>query len=114
MVASVTASHSSLPPRLIEIDLSPGSAPEASSCRSTSELVRPSASSLEIPVILSAAAFQETTRILTEAAISAKEDCLVGIKENVTMGRLIPAGTGFPFYQKLDSVKAEDKVKIAR
>ena len=63
---------------------------------------------------LSAAAFQETTRILTEAAISAKEDCLVGIKENVTMGRLIPAGTGFPFYQKLDSAKAEDKIKIAR
>ncbi len=51
---------------------------------------------------LSAAAFQETTRVLTEAAIAGKEDHLRGIKENVTMGRLIPAGTGFPYYQKVE------------
>jgi len=50
---------------------------------------------------LSAAAFQETTRILTEAAIAGKEDPLKGIKENVTMGRLIPAGTGYSFYHQV-------------
>jgi len=51
---------------------------------------------------ISAAAFQETTRVLTEAAIAGKEDYLSGIKENVTMGRLIPAGTGFQYYQNFE------------
>ncbi len=64
---------------------------------------------------LSAAAFQETTRILTEAAIAGKEDILSGIKENVIMGRLIPAGTGFPFYQQVEEAeKLEDQFKLAR
>ena len=44
---------------------------------------------------ISAASFQETTKVLTEAAISAKTDHLRGLKENVIMGRIIPAGTGF-------------------
>ena len=48
---------------------------------------------------ISAASFQETTRVLTEAAISGKIDYLRGLKENVTMGRLIPAGTGFWWYR---------------
>jgi hypothetical protein len=47
---------------------------------------------------ISAASFQETTRVLTEASISGKIDHLRGLKENVTMGRLIPAGTGFEWY----------------
>jgi DNA-directed RNA polymerase subunit beta' len=51
---------------------------------------------------ISAAAFQETTRVLTEAAIAGKEDHLSGIKENVTMGRLIPAGTGFQHYHNFE------------
>jgi len=51
---------------------------------------------------ISAAAFQETTRVLTEAAIAGKEDRLLGIKENVTMGRLIPAGTGYSYYQNVE------------
>jgi len=51
---------------------------------------------------LSAAAFQETTRVLTEAAIAGKEDPLIGIKENVTMGRLIPAGTGYSYYHQVE------------
>jgi len=51
---------------------------------------------------ISAAAFQETTRVLTEAAIAGKEDHLVGIKENVTMGRLIPSGTGYSYYQNVE------------
>jgi DNA-directed RNA polymerase subunit beta' len=50
---------------------------------------------------LSAASFQETTRVLTEAAISGKIDRLRGLKENVIIGKLIPAGTGLDYYQKL-------------
>jgi DNA-directed RNA polymerase subunit beta' len=51
-------------------------------------------SSLSTESFISAASFQETTRVLTEVAVSGKEDRLVGLKENVIMGRLIPAGTG--------------------
>jgi DNA-directed RNA polymerase subunit beta' len=50
---------------------------------------------------LSAASFQETTRVLTEAAISGKVDRLRGLKENVIIGKLIPAGTGLDYYTKL-------------
>ena len=50
--------------------------------------------SLSTDSFISAASFQETTRVLTEASISGKIDHLRGLKENVTMGRLIPAGTG--------------------
>ena len=57
---------------------------------------------------IAAAAFQETTKILTEAAIEGKIDYLLGIKENVTMGRLIPAGTGYPLYQDFSSEKREN------
>ncbi|HQZ40023.1 MAG TPA: DNA-directed RNA polymerase subunit beta' [Vicinamibacterales bacterium] len=55
--------------------------------------------SLSTDSFISAASFQETTRVLTEAAISGKIDYLRGLKENVTMGRLIPAGTGFWWYR---------------
>jgi DNA-directed RNA polymerase subunit beta' len=55
--------------------------------------------SLSTDSFISAASFQETTRVLTEASISGKVDYLRGLKENVTMGRLIPAGTGFEFYR---------------
>lgn len=51
---------------------------------------------------LSAASFQETTRVLTEAACEGKADNLRGLKENVIMGRLIPAGTGLPIYRNID------------
>src|SRR4029079_16718260 len=50
---------------------------------------------------ISAASFQETTRVLTEASISGKVDHLRGLKENVTMGRLIPAGTRFERYRNV-------------
>jgi hypothetical protein len=53
--------------------------------------------SLSTESFISAASFQETTRVLTEASISGKVDHLRGLKENVTMGRLIPAGTGFDY-----------------
>jgi DNA-directed RNA polymerase subunit beta' len=48
---------------------------------------------------ISAASFQETTKVLTEAALAGKIDCLVGLKENVILGHLIPAGTGFRMFQ---------------
>jgi len=57
--------------------------------------------SLNTDSFISAASFQETTRVLTEAALSGKVDYLRGLKENVIMGRLIPAGTGLPMYKKL-------------
>ena len=57
--------------------------------------------SLSTPSFISAASFQETTRVLTEAAVAGKIDYLRGLKENVIMGRLIPAGTGLPMYKKL-------------
>jgi DNA-directed RNA polymerase subunit beta' len=50
--------------------------------------------SLQTRSFISAASFQETTRVLTEAAVSGKTDSLSGLKENVIVGRLIPAGTG--------------------
>ena len=57
--------------------------------------------SLSTESFISAASFQETTRVLTEASISGKVDHLRGLKENVTMGRLIPAGTGFDYYRNV-------------
>jgi DNA-directed RNA polymerase subunit beta' len=58
--------------------------------------------SLSTESFISASSFQETTKVLTEAAISGKVDYLRGLKENVIMGRLIPAGTGLPAYKHLD------------
>jgi len=57
--------------------------------------------SLETESFISAASFQETTRILTDAATLAKVDRLKGFKENVIMGHLIPAGSGLPSYRRL-------------
>ncbi len=57
--------------------------------------------SLSTESFISAASFQETTKVLTEAAINGKIDRLVGLKENVIMGRLIPAGTGMPKYRSM-------------
>jgi len=59
-------------------------------------------SSLETDSFLSAASFQETTRVLTDAAIKGKVDYLKGLKENVIIGKLIPAGTGAKEYANID------------
>jgi DNA-directed RNA polymerase subunit beta' len=56
---------------------------------------------------ISAASFQETTRVLTEAAIQGKSDWLRGLKENVIIGRLIPAGTGFNAYEEPSSPEVD-------
>jgi len=63
--------------------------------------------SLSTESFISASSFQETTKVLTEAAICGKTDDLRGIKENVIMGRLIPAGTGLPAYKRLQVVLDE-------
>ncbi|WP_277300838.1 DNA-directed RNA polymerase subunit beta' [Veillonella montpellierensis] len=59
---------------------------------------------------LSAASFQETTRVLTDAAIKGKIDPLLGLKENVIIGKLIPAGTGMSRYRKIEVVKKEPHI----
>ena len=64
--------------------------------------------SLSTDSFISASSFQETTKVLTEAAISGKVDDLRGLKENVIMGRLIPAGTGLPAYRNLDVLVDEE------
>ncbi len=64
--------------------------------------------SLATDSFLSAASFQETTRVLTEAAIKGKIDPLVGLKENVIIGKLIPAGTGMKRYKEVGIEKVED------
>jgi DNA-directed RNA polymerase subunit beta' len=66
--------------------------------------------SLETDSFLSAASFQETTRVLTDAAIKGKVDKLLGLKENVIIGKLIPAGTGMNRYR---SVKVVDPTLVA-
>jgi DNA-directed RNA polymerase subunit beta' len=62
---------------------------------------------------ISAASFQETTRVLTEAAINGREDTLMGLKENVIVGRLIPAGTGFAEYRDTFVISPKDETPAA-
>jgi len=70
--------------------------------------------SLSTQSFISAASFQETTRVLTEASMAGKVDYLRGLKENVIMGRLIPAGTGLVMYRKLGiRTAAEDAIESA-
>jgi DNA-directed RNA polymerase subunit beta' len=66
-------------------------------------------SSLNTDSFISAASFQETTRVLTEAAIEGKADWLRGLKENVIIGRLIPAGTGFNSYTEISKISRNEK-----
>ena len=63
--------------------------------------------SLSTESFISAASFQETTRVFTEAAIAGRVDYLRGLKENVIVGRLIPAGTGMPAYREISLEKEE-------
>ena len=65
--------------------------------------------SLATDSFLSAASFQETTRVLTEAAIKGKVDPLIGLKENVILGKLIPAGTGMTRYRNIDVIPAQEE-----
>ena len=76
---------------------------KAEIAKSTPVLLGITKASLQTRSFISAASFQETTRVLTEASVQGKEDMLEGLKENVIVGRLIPAGTGGNLrkYQKL-------------
>ena len=72
--------------------------------------------SLATESFISAASFQETTRVLTEAAVSGKKDTLRGLKENVIVGRLIPAGTGYAYHQERARKRAaemEEEVTVS-
>jgi DNA-directed RNA polymerase subunit beta' len=62
---------------------------------------------------LSAASFQETTRVLTQAALDRREDRLVGLKENVIIGKLIPAGTGLSSHRQFE-VDGSEEAKAER
>ena len=74
------------------------------------ELLGITKASLRTESFLSAASFQETTRVLTEAAIEGKVDRLLGLKENVIIGKLIPAGTGMPCYSNVHVESTEDEL----
>jgi len=65
--------------------------------------------SLATESFISAASFQETTRVLTEAAVTGKRDFLRGLKENVVVGRLIPAGTGLAYHEARKKAYVEEK-----
>ncbi len=67
---------------------------------------------LETESFISAASFQDTTRVLTKAATFGMVDHLRGFKENVIMGRLIPAGTGFPMYRDIKPVKLGEEISV--
>nr|WP_202436491.1 DNA-directed RNA polymerase subunit beta' [Vibrio eleionomae] len=73
------------------------------------ELLGITKASLATESFISAASFQETTRVLTEAAVSGKRDELRGLKENVIVGRLIPAGTGFAYHQERQAKREAQK-----
>ncbi|AYA74099.1 DNA-directed RNA polymerase subunit beta' [Bacillus sp. Y1] len=68
--------------------------------------------SLETDSFLSAASFQETTRVLTDAAIKGKRDELLGLKENVIIGKLVPAGTGMQRYRKAEPVRNIEQEEV--
>ena len=70
-------------------------------------------SSLATDSFLSAASFQETTRVLTEAAIKSKVDPLIGLKENVIIGKLIPAGSGMDIYHEGYTVYEPNSGEVA-
>jgi len=71
----------------------------------TTVLLGVTKASLNTDSFLAAASFQETTRVLTEAAISGSKDRLVGLKENVIIGKLIPAGTGLKARRALEAAR---------
>ncbi|WP_070962635.1 DNA-directed RNA polymerase subunit beta' [Vibrio sonorensis] len=73
------------------------------------ELLGITKASLATESFISAASFQETTRVLTEAAVSGKRDDLRGLKENVIVGRLIPAGTGFAYHQDRQAKRDQEQ-----
>jgi DNA-directed RNA polymerase subunit beta' len=85
------------------------SRPELATC--SPQLLGISKAAVQSESFISAASFQETTKVLTEAALAGKLDRLVGLKENVILGHLIPAGTGFRLYQESQVKIREEAVR---
>ena len=82
----------------VEKKKSPTFVPPTPATRST-QLLGITKAAVQSDSFISAASFQETTKVLTEAALAGKVDYLVGLKENVILGHLVPAGTGFHSHQ---------------
>jgi DNA-directed RNA polymerase subunit beta' len=80
----------------------PATATRPTPATASTQLLGIAKAAVQSDSFISAASFQETTKVLTEAALFGKVDRLVGLKENVILGRLIPAGTGFQKYQKAE------------
>jgi DNA-directed RNA polymerase subunit beta' len=78
----------------------PAKAKKTEQARVTTRLLGITKAAVQSSSFISAASFQETTKVLTEAALASKTDNLIGLKENVILGHLVPAGTGFRNYQK--------------
>jgi DNA-directed RNA polymerase subunit beta' len=97
---------------LVEVEEENGKVKEQGGLEATYEpiLLGITKASLSTNSFISAASFQETTKVLTEAAVNSKVDYLRGLKENVIMGRLIPAGTGCVYYRSLKSVETGGEV----
>nr|MBQ5811672.1 DNA-directed RNA polymerase subunit beta' [Clostridia bacterium] len=87
-----------------------GEEPRLATCAPT--LMGITKASLATDSFLSAASFQETTRVLTDAAIKGKTDPLIGLKENVIIGKLLPSGTGMKCYSKVELYPTENAVNI--
>jgi DNA-directed RNA polymerase subunit beta' len=85
--------------------------PLPSSC--STQLLGITKAAVQSESFISAASFQETTKVLTEAALAGKQDRLVGLKENVILGHLIPAGTGFKVHQESE-VKVNPALGISQ
>ncbi len=77
------------------------------------QLLGITSAALQTESFISAASFQETTKVLTDAAVEGKEDYLLGLKENVIVGKLIPAGTGMRKYRQMRLSTATEQVKVA-
>ncbi len=86
--------------RLEEEDKTPPTWVEPSTASNTTQLLGITKAAVQSESFISAASFQETTKVLTEAALAGKVDYLVGLKENVILGHLVPAGTGFHSHQE--------------
>ena len=85
-----------------DTDLLPGTLMDIADFEQANQQILFDKASLETNSFLSAASFQETTRVLTDAAIRGKKDPLLGLKENVIIGKIIPAGTGMARYRNLE------------
>ncbi len=96
-------------------DMKPVKVRDAVPCVSRQALQGITQASLGTESFISAASFQETTKVLSEASIKGKEDGLLGLKENVIVGHLIPAGTGMRHFQELEvsSVNEKEEVEAA-